>query len=80
MFRRLKSGMEEFETSSDTWNWLCRSSSQVRMLGIRNGGVRDQLRRLESGMEEFEPSSDASTRKRLSSSPVIKLGIVNGGV
>ena len=69
--------MEEFEPNSDAWNWEWRSLSQVRKLGIGNGGVRAKFGRLESGMEEFqakfgrlesgmeefEPSSDAWNRE-----------------
>ena len=66
MFRRLESGMEEFEPSSHAWNRKWRSSSPVPTLDIGNGGVRPKFGRLESEMEEFEPSSD--------------LGIGNGGV
>ena len=42
-FRRLESGMEEFEQSS--------------RFGIGNGADRTKFQLLESGMEEFEPSS-----------------------
>ena len=75
--------MNEFEPSSDAWNWEWRSSSQVPTLGIGNVGVRVKFRRLESGteevrskfrclesgMEEFEPSSE-----------LLILGIGNGRV
>ena len=49
--------MEEFEPSYDAWNRQWRSSSQVPMLGMGNGGVRAKFGCLESEMEEFEPSS-----------------------
>ena len=56
--------MEEFKTSSVAWKWKFRllelgmeEFEPNSMLGIGNGGVRDQFRRWESGMEEFEQSS-----------------------
>ena len=69
MFRSLESAMEEFEPSSDAWNWEWRSSSQVPTLGIGKGEVRAKFRRLESRMEEFEPSSDAWNQEWRSSKP-----------
>ena len=39
-FRRLESGMVEFEPSSEAWNRKCRSSSLVPKHGSGNGGVR----------------------------------------
>ena len=76
MFRRLESGMEEFETSSrlgigiggvrvnfEAWNRKCRSSIQIKTLGIRNGGVRANVRGLESEKEEFMLSSEAWNRE-----------------
>ena len=72
--------MEEFEPSSDAWNREWRSSNQVPMLVIGNGGVRAKFRFLELEMEEFEPNSDAWNRKWRSSSQVLTLGIGNGGV
>ena len=56
------------------------SSSQVRKLGIGNGGVRAKFGRFESGMEEFELRSDAWNREWRSSSQVRTLGIGNSGV
>ena len=38
-FQSLKSGMEEFEPSSESWNREYWSSRQVTKLGIGNGGV-----------------------------------------
>ena len=68
--------MEEFEPSSDAWNWKWRSSNQVLTLKIGNGIVRDnfkaknrelksssQDRSLESEMEEFETSSESWNRE-----------------
>ena len=68
--------MEEFEPSSDAWNWKWRSSNQVLTLRIGNGIVRDnfnaknrelksssQDRSLESEMEEFETSSESWNRE-----------------
>ena len=52
-FRRLESGMEEFEPISDAWNRKWRSLNQVPMPGIGIGRVREKFRILESGMEEF---------------------------
>ena len=63
--------MEEFEPSSEAWNRVWKSSSQVQMLGIGIGGVRSKLRCLESEIVEFETSSEAWNRP---------LGIGNGGV
>ena len=52
MFCCLQSEIVEFEINSKDWNRNWRSSSQVRTLGIGNGGVRAKFRNLESEMEE----------------------------
>ena len=64
MFRRLESGMEEFEPSSK--------------LGIGNGGVRAKFRRLESEIEEFEASSKLGIGNGGVRAKVLTLGIGNG--
>ena len=79
-FGHLESEMVEFEHSSDTCNRVRRSSSQVRTLGIGNGGVRAKFGSLESALEEFEPSSDAWNRLWRSSSQVRTIGIGKVGV
>ena len=90
-FRRLKSGIEEFDPSSDAWKREWRSSSLVPTLGIRKGGVRAKFRPLESGMEEFEPKfrslesemeefEPSWNREWRSSSVVPTLAIGYGGV
>ena len=78
-FRRLESGMEEFEPCSDVWNrewksssqvrcleWKWRRSSQVPTLGIGNGIVRAKF--------------EAWNRKWRISSQIPTLGIGNGGI
>ena len=65
-FRSLQSGMKEFEPSSKAWKRKLRSSSQVPMLGIGNGGVRVKF--------------EVWNRERRSSSQIPKLRNGNGGV
>ena len=75
--------MEEFESSTDTWNREWKSSRQVRSLESvmkqfercsdtwdREWKSSSEVRSLESGMEDFEQSSDAWNREWKSSRQV----------